>query len=144
MLTSNGKTWQPEMSATFCRPTSWRASESTRARKREAGRGAIIDHGQWDGVQRLREYRAKQYRNGQKRPGRLYLLRGVATYSCGVRMAGMNSVRYACYRCTRAEKGPRCALRLEEDDEWQLPGPPVPRRIVVAQTGDAPAAPVSV
>ncbi|MER5404923.1 recombinase family protein [Streptomyces sp. NPDC002769] len=104
VTTSKGKTWEPQnvrhlLSSNFVAGVRIHQGE-------EVGTGtwpAIIDRGQWDEVQRLREYRAKQARDEQKRPGRFYLLRGTATCSCGARMAGTNSVRYAYYRCTRAD-----------------------------------------
>ncbi|MFI1294358.1 recombinase family protein [Streptomyces sp. NPDC020792] len=104
VLTSKGKTWQPEnvrhlLSSNFVAGVRIHQGE-------EVGIGAwpaIIDRGQWDEVQRLREYRAERSRDEQKRPTRYYLLRGVATCACGVRMAGTNS-RYAYYRCTRADE----------------------------------------
>ncbi|MFD7817969.1 recombinase family protein, partial [Streptomyces sp. NPDC059785] len=103
VVTSKGNTWQPEnvrhlLVSTFVAGIRTHLGE-------EVGPGtwpAIIDRGQWDEVQRHRKYRAQQARDEQKRPSRFYLLRGVATCSCGVRMAGTNGVRYAYYRCTRA------------------------------------------
>lgn len=63
---------------------------------------AIIDRGQWDEVQQHRKHRAPRIENERKRPDRYYLLGGVATCTCGMRMAGTNGGRYAYYRCTRA------------------------------------------
>ncbi|MCT9010425.1 recombinase family protein [Streptomyces rhizosphaerihabitans] len=105
VATSKGRTWQPEhvrrlLSSNFVAGVRIHQGE-------EVGTGtwpAIIDRGQWDEVQRLREYRAQQHRDDQKRPSRFYLLRGVATCSCGVRMAGTNSMQYAYYRCIRADE----------------------------------------
>ncbi|MER6351338.1 recombinase family protein [Streptomyces sp. NPDC001634] len=102
--TSKGKTWQPEkvrhlLSSKFVAGVRIHQGE-------EVGVGAwpaIIDRGQWDEVQRLREYRAERARDDQKRPTRNYLLREIATCACGVRMAGTNGGRYAYYRCTRAD-----------------------------------------
>jgi DNA invertase Pin-like site-specific DNA recombinase len=104
VTTSKGKTWQPEnvrhlLSSNFVAGVRIHQGE-------EVGTGAwpaIIDRGQWDEVQRFREYRAAQARDKQKRPTRYYVLRGVATCACGARMAGTNSARYANYRCTRAD-----------------------------------------
>ncbi|MET8247048.1 recombinase family protein [Streptomyces sp. NPDC005202] len=103
--TSKGKTWQPEnvrhlLSSNFVAGVRIHQGE-------EVGVGAwpaIIDRGRWDEVQRLKEYRAERARDEQKRPTRRYVLRGVATCACGVRMAGTNSGRYAYYRCTRADE----------------------------------------
>ncbi|GGK13107.1 hypothetical protein GCM10011583_51350 [Streptomyces camponoticapitis] len=63
---------------------------------------AIIDRGQWDEVQQHRKHRAARIEKERTRPNRYYLLRGVATCTCGMRMAGTNGGRYAYYRCTRA------------------------------------------
>ncbi|MDX2544444.1 recombinase family protein [Streptomyces sp. WI04-05B] len=103
ILSSKGNTWQPQnvrhlLASTFVAGIRMHKGE-------EVGVGtwpAIIDRGQWDEVQRFSEYRAERSRESQKRPTRRYLLRGVATCSCGMRMGGTNSVRYAYYRCTRA------------------------------------------
>ncbi|MDX3782490.1 recombinase family protein [Streptomyces europaeiscabiei] len=105
VTTSKEKTWQPEnvrhlLSSNFVAGVRIHQGE-------EVAVGtwpAIIDRGQWDEVQRLREYRAEQSRDNQKRPTRRYLLRGVATCACGARMAGTNGGRYAYYRCTRADE----------------------------------------
>ncbi|MFF3653848.1 recombinase family protein [Streptomyces olivochromogenes] len=102
--TSKGKTWQPEnvrhlLSSNFVAGVRIHQGE-------EVGTGtwpAIIDRGQWDEVQRFREYRAARSRDKQKRPTRYYVLRGVVTCACGARMGGTNTVRYANYRCTRAD-----------------------------------------
>ncbi|MFI6401438.1 recombinase family protein [Streptomyces sp. NPDC050548] len=104
VLSSKGKTWQPEnvrhlLSSNFVAGVRIHQGE-------EVGTGtwpAIIDRGQWDEVQRFREYRAAQAKDKQKRPTRYYVLRGVVTCACGARMAGTNSIRYAYYRCTRAD-----------------------------------------
>ncbi|MCP3820429.1 recombinase family protein [Streptomyces sp. A3M-1-3] len=63
---------------------------------------AIIDRGQWAEVQELRSHRAATIETEQKRPNRYYVLRGVATCTCGMCIAGTNGGRYAYYRCTRA------------------------------------------
>ncbi|WP_461057024.1 recombinase family protein [Streptomyces pseudoechinosporeus] len=105
ILTSKGKTWQPEnvrhlLSSNFVAGVRIHQGE-------EVGVGtwpAIIDRGQWDEVQRQKEYRAERSREKQKQPTRRYLLRGVATCACGARMGGTNSGRYAYYRCTRADE----------------------------------------
>ncbi|WP_254644053.1 recombinase family protein [Streptomyces sp. BV286] len=105
ILTSKGKTWNPEnvrhlLSSHFVAGLRFHLGE-------EVAVGtwpAIIDRGQWDEVQRLREYRAQQHRNTKKRPPRNYILREVATCACGVRMAGTNAGRYAYYRCNRADE----------------------------------------
>ncbi|MGW0762891.1 recombinase family protein [Streptomyces sp. NPDC002814] len=103
---SKGNTWQPHnvrhlLASKFVAGVRIHQGE-------EAGVGAwpaIIDRGQWDEVQRLREFRAVQARDRQKRPARYYLLRGVATCSCGMRMAGTNTRQgqYSYYRCCRAD-----------------------------------------
>ncbi|MFD8223409.1 recombinase family protein [Streptomyces massasporeus] len=102
--TSKGKAWNPEnvrhlLSSHFVAGLRFHLGE-------EVAVGtwpAIIDRGQWDEVQRLREYRAQQHQDTKKRPIRNYLLRGVATCTCGARMGGTNSGRYAYYRCTRSD-----------------------------------------
>ncbi|MDJ0341387.1 recombinase family protein [Streptomyces sp. H10-C2] len=103
ILTSKGKTWGPEnvrnlLSSNFVAGIRIHRGE-------EVGPGswpAIIDRGQWDEVQQQRTHRAARIEKERKRPDRYYLLRGVVTCTCGMRMAGTNGGRYAYYRCTRA------------------------------------------
>lgn len=100
--TSKGKRWEPEnvrnlLSSNYVAGVRIHRGE-------EVGVGtwpAIIDRGQWDEVQQHRKHRAARIEKERKRPNRYYLLRGVATCTCGMRMAGTNG-RYAYYRCTRA------------------------------------------
>ncbi|MFF3468437.1 recombinase family protein [Streptomyces sp. NPDC002619] len=104
ILTTRGKAWQPEnvrhlLSSNFVAGIRIHQGE-------EVGVGAwpaIIDRGQWDEVQRFREYRAERSREQQRRPTRYYLLRGAVTCACGARMAGTRGSRGAYYRCTHAD-----------------------------------------
>ncbi|MBL1117114.1 recombinase family protein [Streptomyces sp. 110] len=104
ILTSKEKLWEPDNVRNLLSSRYVAAIRTHRGEEFGIGSWpAIIDRGQWEEVQEFRKHRATSIKAKQKHPTRYYLLRGVATCTCGMRMAGTNSGRYAYYRCTRAD-----------------------------------------
>ncbi|MFR0356656.1 recombinase family protein [Streptomyces sediminimaris] len=101
ITTAQGKTWQGTNIRNLLSQPFLAGIQVYRGEQIGTGNWpAIIDLGQWQEVQEVRSYRAAQHTEG-KRPQRYYLLRGVATCTCGQRMAGSKTKAKANYRCTR-------------------------------------------